>query len=178
MPACFSLKPNQTNPDSYTSRENDKFYPIPRTVKLHRCPFLQAALCRPLKALTLNILLMEGKWSWLTAGSLATEPRLMTHISFWASQKRFNTCTSSTFQGWTQPPTALFGSAEEGVDMKLIWLKIMMTNWCDAQRQRAVYEKGEEDCIQSTNSEYYCLYNVCWLWLVTLVMLLLNSIIW
>lgn len=53
-----------------TSRENDKFYPIPRTVKLHCYPLFHMALCRPLRALTLNILLMEGKWSRSDCGQL------------------------------------------------------------------------------------------------------------
>lgn len=59
MPAWFSFKPSQTKPYSNTSRENDKFYPIPCTVKQHCYPFPQTSLCRPLRVL--NILLMEEK---------------------------------------------------------------------------------------------------------------------
>lgn len=43
---------------------------MPRTVKLHCYTLFQAALCRPLRVQTLNILLMEGKWSSYDCGQL------------------------------------------------------------------------------------------------------------
>lgn len=60
--AWFSFKPNQTNPDSNTSRENDTFStPYHALLNCSANPLFQTSLCRPLRALALNILLMEGK---------------------------------------------------------------------------------------------------------------------
>lgn len=143
MPVWCSFKPNQTNPDCNTSRENDKFYPIPRTVKLHCYPLFQSALCRPLRVLTLNILLMEGKWSRSDCGQLGHWAEADDSHLFLSLPEAVQYVYFLNISGLKSAACGPVGSVEERVYMMFDMAvnaddKLM---WCSKVWQQEVYEK-------------------------------------